>query len=123
LDVCVLPTEETFAVANDEAGLEELVGKLAQLSPILTVLEATGGFERPAAAALAASGMAVAVVNPRQARDFARATGKLAKTDALDVETLARLPLKLCAPLRRFFPAKRHKSSPRSSLEGDRSSP
>lgn len=90
LDVCVLPTQETFAVANDEAGLQELASKLEGLSPALVLLEATGGFERPVAAALAASGMAVAVVNPRQARDFARATGRLAKTDALDARTLAR---------------------------------
>jgi transposase len=56
----------------------------------LVVLEATGGFERPAVAALAAAGLAVAVVNPRQARDFARATGRLAKTDRIDAEILAR---------------------------------
>lgn len=90
LDVCVLPAQETFAVDNDEAGLEELASKLEGLSPALVLLEATGGFERPAAAALAASGIAVAVVNPRQARDFARATGKLAKTDSLDAKILAR---------------------------------
>jgi transposase len=91
LEACILPAGETFSVANDEVGLQELLSKLAQLNPTLTVLEATGGFERPAAAALAASGMAVAVVNPRQSRDdFARATGKLAKTDALDAKTLAR---------------------------------
>jgi transposase len=54
------------------------------------VLEATGGLERPVAAALAASGIAIAVVNPRQARDFARATGRLAKTDRIDANILAR---------------------------------
>ena len=57
---------------------------------MLVILEATGGFERAVVAALAAEGLPVAVVNPRQARDFARATGRLAKTDALDAEVLAR---------------------------------
>jgi len=90
LDACILPLAELFCVPNDEAGLTELVGKLQSLSPKLVLLEATGGFERPAVAALAASGMAVVVVNPRQARDFARATGQLAKTDRLDAESLAR---------------------------------
>ncbi len=57
---------------------------------MLVILEATGGFERPVAAALAAAGLPVAVVNPRQARDFARATGRLAKTDRIDAQILAR---------------------------------
>jgi transposase len=90
LDACVLPLGEVFSVPNKEAVLTELVGKLQSLSPKLVLLEATGGFERPAVAALAASGIAVAVVNPRQARDFARATGRLAKTDRLDANVLAR---------------------------------
>lgn len=75
---------------NDPDGIDGLVSRLAQERPALVVLEASGGYERPAAAALAASGLAVAVVNPRQARDFAKATGRLAKTDALDAESLAR---------------------------------
>ena len=94
LDAHLRPTggsrSEAFAVANDEGGVDELVGRLLRRRPALVVLEATGGFERRAAAALAAAGLAVAVVNPRQARDFARATGRLAKTDALDAEILAR---------------------------------
>ena len=90
LDVALLPTGESFVVANDEEGLEELLGRLEDLHPILVVLEASGGLERPVAAALAAAGIAVAVLNPRQTRDFARATGKLAKTDALDAKVLAR---------------------------------
>jgi transposase len=81
---------ESFAVPNDEAGIDELLARLEKVAPALVVLEATGGFERPAAAALAASGLAVAVVNPRQARDFARATGRLAKTDLIDAQSLAR---------------------------------
>lgn len=90
LDVALLPTGESFAVANDEDGLDRLLGRLEGRHPILVVLEASGGFERPVAAALAASGIAVAVLNPRQTRDFARATGKLAKTDRLDAKVLAR---------------------------------
>lgn len=90
LDVALLPMGESFAVANDEDGFDELLGRLEDLRPTLVVLEASGGFERPAAVALAASGIAVCVLNPRQTRDFARATGKLAKTDALDAKALAR---------------------------------
>jgi transposase len=78
-----------FAVANDPAGIADLVARLAPLRHALVVLEATGGLEHPAAAALAAAGLAVAVVNPRQARDFAKATGRLAKTDRIDAEGLA----------------------------------
>ncbi len=90
LDVCLLPEGETFAVANDREGVESLLGRLREARPELVVLEASGKYERPAAAAIAASGIAVAVVNPRQARDFARATGRLAKTDRIDAEVLAR---------------------------------
>jgi transposase len=90
LDAHLRPTGEAFGVPNDEGGIDALVAQLEEAPPALVVLEATGGFERPVAAALAASGLAVAVVNPRQARDFARATGRLAKTDSLDAEILAR---------------------------------
>lgn len=74
----------SFGVTNDEAGIEALVARLVAECPVLVVLEATGGFERSVIAALAAAGLPVAVVNPRQARDFARATGRLAKTDRID---------------------------------------
>ncbi len=92
LDVCSLPDGEVFSVANDQAGIDELLARLAQptASPQLVVLEATGRYERPAAAAIAAAGIAVAVVNPRQSRDFAKATGRLAKTDKIDACVLAR---------------------------------
>jgi transposase len=90
LDVAILPTREHLVVANDEAGIDELLDKLAEVSDAaLVVLEASGGFERPAVASLAASGVALFVVNPRQARDFAKATGKLAKTDRIDAFVLA----------------------------------
>ncbi|MDP9474252.1 MAG: IS110 family transposase [Actinomycetota bacterium] len=90
LDVFVRPAGVAFGVANDEEGIDGLVARLAGEGAALAVVEATGGFERPVAAALAAAGLPVAVVNPRQVRDFARATGRLAKTDALDAEILAR---------------------------------
>jgi transposase len=92
LDVCLLPSGEAFSVANDPEGIAALLGRLREEAggPELVVLEATGRYERPAASAIAAAGIAVAVVNPRQARDFAKATGKLAKTDKIDAEVLAR---------------------------------
>jgi transposase len=93
LEVFVAPTGERFSVTNDDSGIDELLARLDESrSPALVVLEATGGFERPVAAALAASGLAVAVVNPRQARDFARATGKLAKSLAHFAEAVCPAP-------------------------------
>ena len=89
LDVSVRPNGETFRVANEEAGHAELLARLASSPPTLTVLEATGGYETAIAAALASAGIVLAVVNPRQVRDFAKATGRLAKTDALDAAVLA----------------------------------
>jgi transposase len=97
LDVCVRQgkagrhdDDDTFFVPHDDAGIDVLVSRLVEERPVLVIVEATGGFERAVVAALAAAELPVAVVNPRQARDFARATGKLAKTDALDAEVLAR---------------------------------
>jgi len=89
LDVALRPGRAAWRCANDEAGIAELVGRLRPLGPYLIVLEATGGLERLAVAALALAGLPVAVVNPRQVRDFAKATGQLAKTDALDAAVLA----------------------------------
>ena len=89
LDIAVRPSSDWWATANDAAGVAALVARLHELQSALVVLEATGGYERPLAAALAGASLPVAVANPRQARDFARATGKLAKTDALDARTLA----------------------------------
>jgi transposase len=90
LDVCLLPEGESFFVANDQQGIDELAGRLQEARPELVVLEATGGYERPVAAGIATLRIAVAVVNPRQARHFAKATGRLAKTDKIDAEVLAR---------------------------------
>ncbi len=89
LDVAVRPAGEPWRTANDDAGGAALVTRLRPLAPALIVLEATGGFETAAVAALAAAGLSVVVANPRQVRDFARATGQLAKTDALDAQILA----------------------------------
>jgi transposase len=89
LDVAVRPMGQQWRVSNTEEELGQLVEQLQGLSPALVVLEATGGYEVPVAAALGAAGLPVAVVNPRQVRDFARATGKLAKTDKLDAQVLA----------------------------------
>src|SRR5712671_712483 len=88
LDVFIGSAGGAFSVANDEVGIREL---LRQMKPAdFVIVEATGGLETPVASALAAVGIAVAIVNPRQVRDFARATGRLAKTDRLDAEVLAR---------------------------------
>ena len=90
LDVHILPSGQAFAVARDGEGLAQLCERLLQLAPGLVVLEATGGFETVVASALAASQLPLAVVNPRQIRDFARSIGRLAKTDAIDAEVIAR---------------------------------
>ena len=91
LDVAIYGQSEGWQVARDDAGLVQLVQRLRELDPAvsLVVLEATGGLERNVAVALALASIPVAVVNPRQVRDFARATGKLAKTDSIDAAILA----------------------------------
>ena len=100
VDVHVRPSGEHFALGTDAAGLQELVGRLRDRTPALIVLEATGGYEVLIAATLAEAGLPVAVVNPRQIRDFARATGQLAKTDALDAAVLARFAEAVRPPVR-----------------------
>ena len=89
LDVYIRPLEKLFQVTNDEIGITQLVQTLKNIQPELIVLEATGGMETNAAIKLTQVGLAVAVINPRQARDFAKATGQLAKTDAIDARILA----------------------------------
>jgi len=90
LDVAQRPGTEAWSVSNDNRGIADLVARLKTLRPALAVLEATGGIELPLVGALAAVGLPVVVVNPRQTREFARATGRLAKTDAIDAQVLAR---------------------------------
>lgn len=89
LDTALRPTSQTFADANDDDGIAVLIARLVAQKPALIVLEATGGYEMPLVAALQVAGLPVAVVNPRQARDFAKAVGRLAKTDRLDAAILA----------------------------------
>ena len=89
VDVAVRPTGEAWRVDQDQEGVEALVLRLQAMSPQCIVMEATGGYEAPIAAALGAAGLPVAVVNPRQVRDFARSQGKLAKTDRLDAAVIA----------------------------------
>jgi len=89
LDVAWLPGETSLRIAYDEAGMVGLVERLTPEKPTLVVLEATGGLETEVASRLAAAGLAVAVVNPRQVRDYAKACGRLAKTDRIDAIVLA----------------------------------
>ena len=89
LDVAVRPTGKRWTLPYDETGIKGLIPQMVDLGPALVLLEATGGLELPLVAALAAATLPVVVVNPRQVRDFARATGTLAKTDALDAGVLA----------------------------------
>lgn len=119
LDIFLLPEGEAFALANDPEGIDSLLERLEVAPPELVVLEATAGYERPAAAASAASeaGIAVAVVNPRQARDFAKATGTLAKTDRIDAEVLARFAAAVGPRPRASSPTRRCALCRRSSSE------
>ena len=89
LDVALAPAGEMFGANNDTRGIAELVARLGKVAPELIVLEASGGLETVLVGELAAAQLRVAVVNPRQVRDFARANGQLAKTDALDARVLA----------------------------------
>ena len=89
LDVATSQSGEAWRVPNDAGGIDALDARITALGPALVVLEATGRYEAPCAAALATAGVPTAVVNPRQVRNFARSTGRLAKTDALDAAVLA----------------------------------
>jgi len=101
LDVHVLPEGQSWRVANDETGCAELGKRLMGLSgTALVVMEATNVFWRLAATALAGAGVRAAVVNPRQVRDFARALGQLAKTDAIDAQVLALFAQRIEPPVR-----------------------
>jgi len=100
LDVHVVPGNEAFSVARDAEGVEQLTKRLAGLSAALIVLEATGGFEQVVAASLVAAVLPVVVVNPRQIRDFARALGRLAKTDRIDAEVIALFAERVRPPVR-----------------------
>jgi transposase len=106
LNVAVHESEKQWSFANDDGGIAQLVFHLQDVRPALVVLEATGGMEIPTAAAVAAAGFIVAVVNPRQVRDFAKATGKLAKTDVIDARIIAHFAAAI-KPTPRPLPDKR----------------
>ena len=89
LDIAIRPTGEHWVTDNDERGIKLLETKLTKINPALIIMEATGGLEMNAAVALALAKLAVAIVNPRQVRDFARSLGTLAKTDKIDADILA----------------------------------
>lgn len=103
LDLAILPAEQSWSVPNSGDGIKELIAKLAEIGPPTTVLmEATGGLEKSVLAALAAVGLPVLAVNPRNVRDFAKALGKLAKTDRIDARVLALFAQRVrptCRPL------------------------
>jgi transposase len=100
LDVATTASSQSWRVANEPDGVEELVQQLRAIEPVLVVMEATGGFEVAAAAALAAADLAVVIANPRQVRDFAKSTGQLAKTDAIDAHILALFAERVRPPVR-----------------------
>ena len=100
LDVHLRPSGQTFTVARDGEGLAQHVERVRALAPRLVVMEATGGYETIVASAVAAARLPLAVVNPRQIRDFARATGKLAKTDRIDAAAIAHFAQAIDPPTR-----------------------
>lgn len=103
LDVHVRPTGDSFRVSHDDVGFATLLERVLPLTPTVVVLEATGGYEISLAATLAGAGLPVAIVNPRQIRHFARATGQLAKTDLLDARVIA-LFAEVIRPTPRLIP-------------------
>ncbi len=112
LDVAVRPSGQQWGVPNAETGSSDLVGRLQALPLTLVVLEVAGGREVPVAAALATAGLPVAVVTPRQVRDFARASGQLAKTDALDAQGDRPVSPRSSAPPRARSPTRPPRNSP-----------
>ena len=117
MDVAVRPTEDIWDVVHDEEGISLLVSRLKSLEPVMVLLEATGGLELPLATAALPM-----VVDPRQVQDFARATGKLAKTDVLDAAMLAHFaeavqpPVRLCMMPRQRFSTRWLREGTRWSL-------
>ena len=100
LDVASEPPGLSTTVPNTEAGLQALVPQVQALAPAQVVVEATGGYEWPLVRALVEAAVPVIVVNPRQVRDFAKATGQLAKTDTLDAQVLALFAARVQPPVR-----------------------
>ena len=100
LDIAVRPDSIRWSCANCAEDFHDLVGRLVGLAPEVIIVEATGGLEVALVGALAVAGLPVVVVNPRQARDFAKATGRLAKTDSIDAEVLAHFGEAVRPPVR-----------------------
>ena len=100
LDVAIRPINESIAFANDDEGIDLLIKRLQTLQPDLIVMEATGSYHQLVLGRLLASGFAAIAINPRQARDFARAIGRLAKTDRIDAHVLAEFAEKIRPELR-----------------------
>jgi transposase len=100
LDVAVLPGGSHFTLANTDSGIASLAGRLGDLNPQIVVLEATGGYELPVAYALSEANLPVVIMNPKVLRHFAKATGKLAKTDKLDAQVLAHYAQAIQPPVR-----------------------
>lgn len=100
LDIAIHETGKIWSISNDSGGCAALAAKLKQLKATSIVLEATGGFETLVTATLSAAGLPVIVVNPRQVRDFAKATGQLAKTDRIDCRVLAHFAAAIDPPVR-----------------------
>ena len=89
MDIAVYPSGKQWSFGNDEKGINQAVTRLCELSPELIVMEATGDIELPLTAALTVAGLPMVVINPRQVRDFARAMGRLSKTDTIDAQVMA----------------------------------
>ena len=113
LDVAIGTQKDIITFANDQKGVDALVKKLGRIDAQLTVFESTGGYELLAASCLAEAGLAVVIVNPRQVRNFAKATGILAKTDAIDARVVARFAEAVKPDVR---PLKDHQTSELSAL-------
>ena len=112
IDVAVRPTGRSWSVSYDEAGVDDLIAQLKDLKPAGVITESTGGLELPLVAALTAASLPIAVVNPRQVRDFARSTGQLAKTDRLDARVLAHFGEAVRPPMRPYGTTTRGRSGP-----------
>ena len=108
LDVAIRPMDDRWEAPNDEKGVRQVVSQLKALEPVMVLLEASGGLELPLVTTLATEELPVVVVNPRQVRDFAKATGKLAKTDALDATVLAHFAEAVRPPVRPLRDAETH---------------
>ncbi len=111
LDVCVLPDGRRLSASNDRPGVQQVLEALPPAGQCLVVVEATGGYQRAVVAALIAAGHRTAVANPRQVRDFARGLGRLAKTDRIDAEAIARFGQHVQPRRRRKSPRSRTASS------------